>query len=195
MGGQEAAEQRLDNFFIKLNDGRTVPMPSWAMSRAGRCPWEYIWAGEPARTQDTIRRIQNDLFTDKPSGLPGNDDGGATSSWYVFSAIGLYPEIPGVAGLAVGSPRFPSITIRPTSGQVIQIDALTATVGAPFVQDMTLNGKLYDGAWIPWDKIKSGGTLRFRLGIRASPWGQKPSVPPPSFDAAPNVSSPAIAHQ
>jgi len=36
--------------------------------------------------------------------MPGNDDLGEMSSWYVWSAIGMYPEIPGRAELVLGSP-------------------------------------------------------------------------------------------
>jgi putative alpha-1,2-mannosidase len=37
-------------------------------------------------------------FTD-PGGIPGNDDLGSMSSWYVWAAMGLYPGIPGRADL------------------------------------------------------------------------------------------------
>ena len=64
------------------------------------------------RTQAVVRRVQQELFSDQPDGLPGNDDAGAMSSWYVFSALGLYPEVPGVAGFVVGSPVFPKAIIH-----------------------------------------------------------------------------------
>ena len=51
------------------------------------------------------RVITND-YTPTPGGLPGNDDGGALSSWYVWAAIGMYPETPGVGTLAGANPAF-----------------------------------------------------------------------------------------
>jgi putative alpha-1,2-mannosidase len=48
--------------------------------------------------------------------MPGNDDAGSTSSWYVFSTLGLYPIYPGVAGFVVSSPAFTSMTVRLKSG-------------------------------------------------------------------------------
>ena len=191
IGGKAAAVQRLDTFFTKLNDGTGSPYAFMGNEPCEEVPWEYIWAGAPARTQAVVRRIQNELFTDKPNGFPGNDDGGAISSWYVFSAVGLYPELPGVAGLAVGSPRFPRITLHPSGGDPIQILAPEAAPAAPYVQSLTLDGQPYDGAWIPWDRLKNGATLRFRLGATASAWGTSPTLAPPSFDAAPNVTAPA----
>ncbi len=190
MGGKAAAIQRLDTFFTKLNDGSGSPYAFMGNEPCGEVPWEYIWAGAPAKTQEVIRRIQNELFTDKPSGLPGNDDAGATSSWYVFSAIGLYPEIPGVAGLAVGRPRFPRITIRPDGGRPIHLLAPNASPDPLYVQSLTLNGKPYDSAWIPWSRLQNGATLQFRLGGAVSDWGTSPAAAPPSFEAMPNVTAP-----
>ena len=46
------------------------------------------------------------LYGTSPDGYPGNDDLGTLSSWYVFGALGLYPEVPGVGLLAIGSPLF-----------------------------------------------------------------------------------------
>ena len=193
MGGPAAAARRLDIFFTKLNDGVSSPYAFMGNEPCGEVPWEYIWAGAPAKTQEVIWRIQNALFTDKPSGLPGNDDGGATSSWYVFSAMGLYPEIPGVAGLALGSPRFPQITLHLANGRAVQIQGRNASPAAPFVQSLTLDGKAYDSAWLPWERLKNGAVLQFTLGDKVSNWGRLPSIAPPSFDAKPNITAPSIA--
>ena len=105
MGGNSNAVARLDHFFTKLNSspfsGDTAYLGNEPCEET---PWVYDFAGAPSHVQAVVRRAQNELFTAKPNGIPGNDDGGALSSWYVFSALGLYPEIPGVAGFAVGSP-------------------------------------------------------------------------------------------
>ena len=75
-------------------------------------------AGAPWRTQAVVRRAVTTLFRPLPAGLPGDDDLGALSSWYVWSALGLYPAIPGVGGLAVASPLFPSVTIASGLGRL-----------------------------------------------------------------------------
>ena len=62
----------------------------------------------PPQTQQVVREIQDQLYTDTPGGLAGNDDLGAMSSWYVWSALGAYPETPGSADVALGSPLFPT---------------------------------------------------------------------------------------
>ena len=34
------------------------------------------------------------FYTDKPDGLPGNDDAGQLSAWYVCAALGVFPDDP-----------------------------------------------------------------------------------------------------
>ena len=57
------------------------------------------------------RRVDRDA--EAPGGLAdGNDDLGAMSAWYVWSALGMFPETPGTSDLALGSPLFtPAVEI------------------------------------------------------------------------------------
>ncbi|MFD0070589.1 glycoside hydrolase domain-containing protein, partial [Streptomyces sp. NPDC127574] len=55
-------------------------------------PWEYDYTGQPYKTQGTVRAIQDQIWADTPAGLAdGNDDLGAMSAWYVWSALGMFP--------------------------------------------------------------------------------------------------------
>ena len=87
-------------------------------------PWEYDWVGEPYKTQGDVRAIEDQLWSDAPGGIPGNDDLGEMSAWYVWSALGLYPETPGTADLAIGSPLF-------TAGRRLRGAARPLTIDAP----------------------------------------------------------------
>jgi putative alpha-1,2-mannosidase len=145
-------------------------------------PWVYDFVGAPARTQDVVRRIQTELFTTQPGGLPGNDDAGSLSSWYVFSALGIYPEIPGVAGFTTGSPMFPKATVHLENGKSIVIIGQNASATTPYVQSLKLNGKPYESPWIVWSELAGGGTLDFDLGAQPSKWGSDLAKAPPSFD-------------
>ncbi len=169
MGGNAAVVQRLDAHFRQLNAG---PLSSYAFmgnEPEFEVPWEYDFAGAPARTQDVVRRIVTQLFTAAPDGLPGNDDGGAMSSWYVFAALGLYPEIPGVAGFALGSPLFPTMTVRLGSGAVLHIVAPNASKSVRYVQQFTVNGQAYNQPWLPFEQISQGATLHYTLGEQPHP--------------------------
>ncbi len=183
MGGYDKAVARLDYFFTKLNSGMGADTAYMGNETCEEIPWIYNFAGAPARTQKVVRRIQAELFKNRPDGLPGNDDAGAMSSWYVFSALGLYPEIPGVAGFAVGSPVFPKATLRLENGATIQIVGEPTSPENCYVQKLTVNDRDWQSPWIPWSAVAAGGTINFRLGDKPSSWGQDPNQAPPSFDA------------
>ena len=70
-------------------------------------PWEYDYIGQPYKTQQTVRNVQDRIWADSPGGLAdGNDDLGTMSAWYVWAALGMYPMTPGTSTLALGSPLF-----------------------------------------------------------------------------------------
>ena len=116
MGGNGNAVSRLNTFFTLLNSGPVSPYAYLGNEVSLEVPWEYDYAGAPYRTQNVVRQAVNTLFTTGSGGLPGNDDLGETSSWYVFAALGMYPQTPGTANLALASPLFPSITMaRPVA--------------------------------------------------------------------------------
>ncbi len=182
LGGNDKAIARLDKFFTQTNGGLRSENAYMGNEPCEEVPWIYDFAGAPWRTQEVVRRIQSELFTNEPSGIPGNDDAGSLSSWYVFSALGLYPVVPGVAGFVVGSPVFPKATIRLQNGKAIQIVGQHAAPGAPYVQSLRVNGQDYDSPWISWSQLSNGGVLDFELAEKPSQWGKDPAKAPPSFD-------------
>ncbi len=179
MGGDERVIARLDHFFTNVNGGVDADTAFMGNEPCEETPWVYDFVGAPAKTQQVVRRIQNELFTSLPSGLPGNDDAGALSSWYIFSALGIYPEIPSLPGFVVGSPMFTKATILRDNGQVIEIIGEGASLENFYVQKLTVNGKNWNSLWIPWSELSKGGMLRFTLGDKPSSWGK--DSPPPSF--------------
>ena len=145
-------------------------------------PWEYDYIGLPYRTQQTVRRIQDQIWTDSPSGLAGNDDLGEMSSWYVWSALGMYPETPGTADLALGSPLFARAAVTLPSGNTLTIKADGAADDAPYVQSAAWNGSPWNNAYAPAGAITDGGTLDYTLGTEANTaWAASPSAAPPSY--------------
>src|SRR5688572_28046730 len=70
--------------------------------------WMYTLIGQPWKTTAVLRSAQA-LFTNAPNGVTGNDDLGTMSAWYLFSAIGLYPAVPGSGELLLHTPRFEKI--------------------------------------------------------------------------------------
>ena len=187
MGGRARASERLDAFF-KRPDG------TWALSRSGglhaelsnepsiASPFVYLYTGEPHKAQAIVRHVQNTLWKDAPDGIPGNDDLGAMSSWYVWTAMGLYPGIPGRAELFVTTPLFPRIIVRRASGQTITIDAPGASADAAYVHSLKVDGRASYRAWLPETLAVKGGRLEFAVGPSPAPqWGSGAENEPPSF--------------
>jgi predicted alpha-1,2-mannosidase len=188
LGGNSNTVSRLDTFFMRLNDGPGTACAFMGNEPNECVPWEYDYGGAPFKTQATVRRIQNELFANTPSGLPGNDDAGSLSSWYVFSALGFYPLIPGAAGFVLGSPRFPSATIHLENGGQIVIQGGNSSSDNCYVQKLIVNGTNSTSLWLPFDSIRNGGSLLFTLTNTPSNWGTSPSDAPPSFNDQPPVS-------
>ncbi|MBT1091255.1 GH92 family glycosyl hydrolase [Streptomyces sp. Tu102] len=187
MGGRAAAERRLDTFFHDADGG-------WAFTGSGgdksemdnepsiNVPYLYAYAGAPYKTQETVRAAMRALWSTEPGGIPGNDDLGAMSSWYVFSALGMYPQVPSRAELVLASPLFPRIEIDRPGGGDISVRAQGAAAGAPYVHSLAVNGRGSERAWLPASFVRDGGRLDYTLSATPDPaWGA--SEAPPSFRA------------
>ncbi|WP_243041360.1 GH92 family glycosyl hydrolase [Dyella sedimenti] len=186
LGGRDKAVARLDRFFHDAQG-------HWALTGAGPLhaeldnepsigtPWLYAFAGQPGKTQEAVRVVLNTIWKNAPEGIPGNDDLGEMSSWYVWSALGMYPAIPGRAELVLGSPLFPHAVVR-RAGDDVVIDAPAAASDAPFVHALSVDGKPHDQPWLPASFATKGGHLDFDL--RTTPdtaWGSDVAKAPPSF--------------
>ncbi|KAA2252120.1 glycoside hydrolase family 92 protein [Solihabitans fulvus] len=186
MGGNASVVPRLDTFFTKLNDGPNSQYAFLGNEPTLEAPWAYDYAGAAYRAQDVVRRVVTDLFKPVAGGLAGNDDLGEMSSWVVWGSLGLYPEAPGRAELALASPRFPSISIN-RGGATITINAPGASDTNRYVQGLNVNGQATTKPWLTEDFVKAGGTLDYSLGSTANTsWGTAAADAPPSFDVGPN---------
>ena len=103
----------------QLNGGLSAPFFYIGNEPEHGVPWAYNFAALPGRHQSSaVRRVMNESFTTGAGGLPGNDDLGATSAWYVWAALGMYPPTPGADTLALHGPLFPSILIDRPGGDI-----------------------------------------------------------------------------
>jgi predicted alpha-1,2-mannosidase len=180
LGGRQETVRRLDAFFAELNAGPVRPHAWMGNQPSFGAPWLYAFAGAPSRTQAVVRRIVSELFSATPLGLPGNDDLGSTSAWYVWAALGLYPAIPGVGGFVLASPLFPSVTVKTGRGQRLRVQASGPD---PYVRGLQLNGKPYARSWLPLEALAGEApSLSFTLEAQPDPrWGSDPDAAPPSF--------------
>jgi predicted alpha-1,2-mannosidase len=182
LGGNASAVQRLDRFFTHLDAGTDAPYAFLGNEPTLETPWEYDYAGAPYKTQRVVHEVLSTLYSPGPAGLPGNDDLGEMSSWFVFAALGMYPETPGTAVLALSSPLFPTIVLRRPTGQVISINAPGVSSSAYYVQRLLVNGQPTSRPWLPATFIEQGGTLDYALSSVPNPsWGASAGDAPPSY--------------
>ena len=121
-------------------------------------------------------------FGDGPLGICGDEDNGAMSAWYVFSAMGFYPVCPGNPSYNIGSPIFDETTINIGNGKDFVIKAENASLKNKYIQSAELNGKLYDKSWLLHSDIAAGGILMLYMGDRPNrEWGNSPEAAPPSM--------------
>ncbi len=182
MGGADAAAKRLDKFLTKLNDGFRSKYAYMGNEPCSEVPWIYDFLNRPYKTQEAVRRCLTELFSNKPVAYPGNDDLGQMSSWYIFSALGIYPELPGSDVLVLGSPLFSKAVLHLTDGDVTIIGK-GAGKNSPYVQSLKVNGKTLNKPWIKFTDISNGGTMVYTLSSRPNKkWGSDPADAPPSYN-------------
>ena len=144
-------------------------------------PYLYNYAGQPWKTQKRIRSLLKQWFRNDLMGIPGDEDGGGTSAFVVFSAMGFYPVTPGMPAYNIGSPLFPSIKMDLGSGKYFEIVARNCSDDNKYIQSATLNGKPWNKPWFSHDDIKNGGKLVLEMGNKANKyWGA--ADPPPSAE-------------
>jgi predicted alpha-1,2-mannosidase len=199
MGGRAKAAGRLGHFLRKLNGGPGGTHTDHALlgnEPTLQVPWLYDWVGRPYRTQAAVRRALR-LYSTAPAGYPGNDDLGTLSSWYVFGALGLYPAVPGVSLLAIGSPLFRHASVALSRHRRLTISTVAREVRgrgkdrrtvalnptrAPYIDGLRMNGHRYSRPWITWCALAQGAQLAFQLSPRPSRgWGSSAGAAPPSF--------------
>lgn len=187
LGGMEQASKRLDAFFYDANGKLAVTESGGLHAELNNepsieTPWLFDFLGEPWKTQEAVRKVLNTIWTNSPKGLPGNDDLGEMSSWYVWSAMGMYPEIPGRAELVLGSPLFAKVLIHRAQGDIV-VKANGAGTDAPYVQSVKVNGEGSTKTWLPESFVERGGNIEYDLsGSPNKSWGIRADDAPPSFE-------------
>lgn len=103
--------------------------------------WQFNYANRSDLTQKYARWLLNHAYTVKPDGLPGNDDYGTMSAWYLFTSMGFYP-LSGSSTYLLGSPAFDRIKIsRNNNTCVLSINVHNNSPSNVYVQRVLLNGE------------------------------------------------------
>ncbi len=159
LGGVDASLEKLDECFRKdlftINNEPDIAYPYLFGS----------FAGHEQRTRDLVRHIMATDFRVGPGGLPGNDDAGTISAWFVFSSLGFYPACPASSEYALGVPLFESATVmlnrKYYPATRCLIERKSARDDSAHVCSWSLNGKKLTLYHITHSDIVNGGNLIF----------------------------------
>jgi predicted alpha-1,2-mannosidase len=199
-GGDAAVIDRLDQFFsTAVNQSVPGPVPEvqkditvfgvlfhgdqYAPSNEHdiQAPYLYNYIGQPWKTQALVRSYQS-LFHPAPDGLPGNDDLGTMSAWYIWSAIGFYPIAGGAPMYTVGSPVFTRTQINPVGGEPMVIDAPGASLTGKYVQSARLGTGPLTRPWFTHAQLLDAKAVSFAMGpVANETWGSAMTDAPPSL--------------
>jgi predicted alpha-1,2-mannosidase len=143
-GGNESFVHELETFFVS---GRAWPsnlLPNpyyWPGNEHDLFSvWQFHYANRSDLTQEHSRWLLKHAYTSEADGLPGNDDYGTMSAWYIFTSMGLYP-LAGSSTYLLGSPAFDRITIRRNNGQcTLSIIVHNNSAENIYVEHVLLNG-------------------------------------------------------
>lgn len=144
-------------------------------------PYLYPFAGAAWKTQHWVRKVAA-LYNNTPSGIPGNDDCGQLSSWFVFAALGFYPVNAATGVYVIGSPIVNRAVIHNLiTGTHFTIIAENNSSEHIYIDSVELNGKELTRSWLTHAQITSAGELRFRMSSKPNKdWAAAPANRPPS---------------
>ena len=168
MGGDKALDQRLDDLLSAssdLGEGAAPDISGLIGQYAhGNEPshhilYMYNYVGQPRKAQKWIRQVMDELYTDQPAGVCGNEDAGQMSAWYIMSALGFYQVEPCGGVYQLGSPIVEEAVIPVRDGKTFTIRTHGGSDKAIYVKKYVLNGKQLKGTTITHEQIMSGGVL------------------------------------
>ncbi|MBA8794457.1 putative alpha-1,2-mannosidase [Friedmanniella endophytica] len=178
VGAQPSAEEMARGYALNRFEGLNNE-PDY------EAPWGYHWAGRPDRTAEVVHAAVHQQFGTGRGGLPGNDDSGGLSAWYVWASLGLFP-VAGQGLFLVNAPAFRHAELAVGGGTVtVETENFREPEpGGPeqYVTDVHWNGTPLHRSWLSGRQLHRGGRLRITLGDEPTGWGtdtRPPSVTPP----------------
>lgn len=171
MGGREAFIARLDEYFALSScqdSSKLFPKPYYWHSNEPVLfvPWAYAALDDAARAATWVRWAMDDNYGLGPEGLPGNDDGGTMSAWWLFAAAGLFPDI-GTADWLLTAPQMRRVTMRLPGGD-LRITTTGVRGGHPVAA--TFDGEPLPRPRIEHARIVGGGDLVIELAAEPVAW-------------------------
>lgn len=173
VGGKKVFNSRLDTFFMKnsqsfhpwLNDYYNVNNEPGFLT-----PTLYNYIGKQYRTNETLRQIIQKNYNATDDGLPGNDDAGSMSAWFVFNSMGFFP-VAGQDLYQITSPMYDQVNLKlGDENEELIIKCIGLSIKNKYIISCSLNGIPLKRSWFTHKEIKNGGLLEFKMGAKPAFW-------------------------
>ena len=182
LGGKPQLEKQLDNLFSAKDETSgshqaditgLIGQYAHGNEPSHHMAYLYNFVNKPHKTQEKVRQILTELYTNSPDGISGNEDCGQMSAWYIFSSLGFYPVTPGSNQYIIGSPLFAKASINLENGKSFTVVAKHQSEENKYIKSLTLNGENYEYSYINHQDIMNGGNLVFEMTNEPTKWGTK----------------------
>jgi len=203
LGGKDKLEAQLDKLFTAENktSGRNqaditglIGQYAHGNEPSHHMAYLYNFVNKPHKTQERVRQILTELYTNAPDGISGNEDCGQMSAWYILSSLGFYSVTPASNEYIIGAPLFQKASINLENGNTFTITASAVSDTNKYIKSVKLNGKNYPFSYIKHKDIVVGGSLEFEMTNKPSAWGTKDAhIPVTEIKEHIIVSTPFIA--
>ncbi|WP_316794943.1 glycoside hydrolase domain-containing protein [Pedobacter agri] len=174
-GGEESYLAKLDEFFSRdlYNHANEPDLQVPLMYNVTKQGYKsQYWMHQLAA--DTV--IQN-YFNDNSRGIGSyigkiyrnqpdaylrtmDDDAGAMSAWYIFTASGFSPACVGWPVYFLNVPLFSSITYKLSKGKTFKVEVENFDLRNKYIKQVFLNGKSLNKNYITQEDINAGGVLK-----------------------------------
>lgn len=180
MGGKAKLETHLDELFIaeSKTSGRDqaditglIGQYAHGNEPSHHMAYLYNFVNKPHKTQEKVRQILTELYTNTPDGISGNEDCGQMSAWYVFSALGFYPVTPGSNQYIIGTPLMEKASIFLEDGKTFTVTAKDVSEENKYISEVMLNGAALGRSFLYHHEVVAGGTLAFSMSAVPTTWG------------------------
>ena len=164
------------DFEQKLDDLFTIPWKGYAVDNLScflgqfcmgnqpdfNYPYLYYFVNKPEKSQAVLTKLLSHYFGMGPEGLalPGMDDQGSLTGWYVFNAMGIFPYSPADPEYIVSVPIFDKIAITLGNGKTFTI---VKKGKGQNIDKITLGGKPLDGWFVNYADMLRGKEMDIYL--------------------------------
>jgi len=179
-GGEDAYLAKLDEFFER-------DLYNHANEPDLQVPLMYNFTKEAHKSQYWMHQLAADTviqnyFNDNSRGIGSyigkiyrnqpqaylrtmDDDAGAMSAWYVFTASGFSPACVGWPIYYLNVPLFPTVTYQLPKGKTFKIEVEQFNPKHKYIHSVKLNGKPFNRNYITQDDIVNGGILTIKTSM------------------------------